>query len=361
MMETCAKAVLLWLNTTQENLNWYIGMARILLVTDAFSPQVNGVVTTLLNLVAQAHLNGDKISVYHPGMCSKRFSLPIYREIEIGFPNRKKAEYLVTDPKWDYIHIATPEGTIGQLFAKICRKYDVAFTASCHTKFPEFINARFPFIKTEWGWKWMRSCYRGAKKILVTTETMRQELIDRGFDQDLVVWSRGVDRDLFCAKKSAKNSNTKTLLCVSRVSHEKGLDSFCNLKISNTKKVLVGDGPYLKKLKKKYPDVEFAGKKTGSELAKHYQSADVFVFPSKADTFGVVIIESIACGTPVAAYPVTGPVDIINEGKNGALDEDLETAVKRALKVSRSSTYQSSLDWTWERCYSQFKQALLAS
>lgn len=339
------------------SLNWCIGMARILLVTDAWQ-QTNGVVTTLENLVKQAKANGDEVHVYHPGRCRWRFPFPFYREIQIAFPKKREAEYLVTDPKWDSIHIATPEGFVGRRFAAACRKYSVKFSASCHTKFPEFVNTRAPFIKVKWGWKWMRRRYQDASKILVPSESMKQELKSWGFDQEIIVWSRGVDRDQFYTEQHQRQA-PKILLCVSRVSHEKGLDDFCALNIPGTKKVLVGDGPYLEYLKQRYPDTVFVGKKTGKALADYYREADVFVFPSRADTFGVVMIESIACGTPVAAYPVTGPVDIVKEGKNGSLAPHLLPAIKNALAVSRYETYQTSLEWTWERCYAQFKENLL--
>lgn len=338
-------------------MNWYIGMAQILLITDAWQ-QTNGVVTTLENLVKQAKLNGDSVHVYHPRRCKLRFPFPFYREIDIAFPKKSEVEHLVTNPKWDAIHIATPEGFVGRRFASACRKYDVQFSASCHTKFPEFVNYRLPFVKIKWGWQWMKRRYQDATKILVPSESMKQELIDWGFEQEIIVWSRGVDRSIFYSEKQTSNRE-KVLLCVSRVSHEKGLDDFCAIEIPGTRKIIVGDGPYLDHLKKTYPDTEFTGKKTGKELADYYRQADVFVFPSRADTFGVVMIESIACGTPVAAYPVTGPVDIVKEGKNGSLAADLELAIENALTVSRYDTYQTSLEWTWERCYQQFKENLL--
>lgn len=334
-------------------------MARILLVTDAWKGQTNGVVTTLENLVKQAKANGDEIRVYHPGRCRWRFPLPWYREIDIAFPQKTEVEHIVTSEKWDHIHVATPEGWVGKAFVQALRKHQVAFSTSCHTKFPEFVNARVPFIKVKWGWQWMRRRYQDTTKILVPSQSMKQELETWGFDQEIVVWSRGVDRDQFHPLKNRPENDTKILLCVSRVSHEKGLDDFCSLNIPNTRKILVGDGPYLNTLKSRYPDVEFAGKKTGSDLAQCYQTADVFVFPSKADTFGVVMLESIACGTPVAAYPVTGPIDVVKEGQNGSLNNHLVPAINNALAASRSNVYESSLEWTWERCYAQFKENLL--
>ena len=340
-------------------MNSSTGMARILLITDAWKPQTNGVVTTLVNLIDQAERNGDEIMVYHPGRCRRSFSLPGYREIDVAFPQRQEVENLVCNSQWDHIHIATPEGFVGRRFARECRKRKVKFSASCHTKFPEFVNYRFPFVPVKLGWRWMKRRYRDATKILVPSLSMKRELEDWGFEQEIVVWSRGTDRTLFHPPSRSPDNSKKILLCVSRVSHEKGLDDFCGLTVPNTRKIVVGDGPYLDTLKNRYPQVEFVGKKTGEELARYYQTADVFVFPSRADTFGVVMLEAIACGTPVAAYPVTGPKDIIVEGKNGSTYPHLAPAIERALEVSRYATYLTSLDWTWEECYDQFKQNLL--
>jgi glycosyltransferase involved in cell wall biosynthesis len=333
-------------------------MSKILLITDAWKPQVNGVVTTLTNLVDQAKINGDIIYVYHPGRCTFRFSLPIYKEIKIGIPNPFHIRKLLKRLSWDHIHIATPEGPLGFCFARMCRKLNIPFSTSCHTKFPELLNSRFPSFKIEWGWKLMKHVYRDSTHILTTTETMVKELKDKGFIQDIQSWTRGVNRDIFYPIKKKKDK-VITLLCVSRVSQEKGLDDFCKLNYPNTQKILVGDGPYLKELKRKYPDVIFAGKKTGIELGDYYRNADVFVFPSKTDTFGVVIIEAMACGTPIAAYPVTGPIDIIQDNITGSMNVDLNIAVKNCIDLDRNVVYNNSINWTWENCYKQFKEILL--
>ena len=333
-------------------------MSKILLITDAWKPQVNGVVTTLTNLVDQAKLNGDAIYVYHPGRCTFRFSLPIYKEITIGIPNPFHIRNLLKRLSWDHIHIATPEGPLGFCFARMCRKLNIPFSTSCHTKFPELLNSRFSAFKIEWGWRLMKHMYRESSHILTTTETMVKELKDKGFTQDIRSWTRGVNRDIFYPNFNIKNKEL-TLLCVSRVSQEKGLDDFCKLNFPNSKKILVGDGPYLKELKKKYPDVIFAGKKIGIELGDYYRKADVFVFPSKTDTFGVVIIEAMSCGVPVAAYPVTGPIDIIEQSITGYMDADLSVAIKNCIDIDKDALYNNSKKWTWENCYDQFKEILL--
>lgn len=331
-------------------------MAKILLVTDAWKPQVNGVVTTLTNLVDQARNHGDRIYVYHPGRCSLRFKLSLYPEIEVGIPNFVKVYKILKTQKWDHVHIATPEGPLGFTFSTTCRVIKIPYSCSCHTKFPEFVNSRFKWFPVSLGWKIMKYLYSGSEVVLTTTNSMVQELKRRGFSQKNYSWTRGVDRNIFYPDDTA---NSNILLCVSRVSHEKGLDDFCSLDIPGFCKVVVGDGPYLETLKARYPAVKFVGKQTGNQLANYYRSAAVFVFPSKNDTFGVVNIESIACGTPVAAYPVTGPIDIIESGLNGYLSDNLEHAVQKCLELDRTKVYNSSLKWSWEACYRRFKNILV--
>ena len=333
-------------------------MAKILLITDAWKPQVNGVVTTLHNLVIEAKKQGDTMYVYHPGRCTFKFSLPGYSEIKIGIPNPLRIRKLLKKNSWDSIHIATPEGPIGFYFATICRKLNIPFSTSCHTKFPELINARLPWFKISWGWKFMRYVYRNSTCILTTTPSMVQELRDNGFIQDIRSWTRGVDRAKFYPDYSINNDEL-VLLCVSRVSHEKGLDDFCSLEIPNSKKILVGDGPYLDSLKKTYTDVEFVGKKLGKELADYYRKADIFVFPSKSDTFGVVMLEAMASGLPIAAYPVTGPIDVIEQGITGYTSNNLTDAVYNCISMNKDIIYCRSSTWSWSECYKQFKNILI--
>ena len=333
---------------------------KILLITDAWFPQVNGVVTTLSNLVKQAKLNGDTIYVYHPNRCKIRFPLPFYPEIKIGIPNPFHVRKLLKKQKWDHIHIATPEGSLGITFARTCRRLNIPFSASCHTKFPEFVNARLPFISVNLGWKWMKHVYRDATHVLTTTASMKQELIDHGFTQKIYSWSRGFDKNIFNSDLRKQDDSTyKVLLYVGRVSHEKNIEDFCKLKINNTVKIVVGDGPQRKYLEEKYSDVKFVGYKHGKELAEYYANSDVFVFPSKADTFGIVMIESMACGTPIAAYPVTGPIDVIKNGVNGYMHENLYFAVKECLTIDRNIVIEESGNWSWEICYDQFVNILL--
>jgi glycosyltransferase involved in cell wall biosynthesis len=255
------------------------------------------------------------------------------------------------------IHIAT-EGPLGFAARWYCKvdKRSIPHNTSYHTKFPEYFNKFFKF-PTDWGYWFIRWFHKFSTRVLVTNETMMRELSDRGFER-LAVWNRGVDTTVFNPQRREITGVKKPIiLCVSRASYEKGLDDFCSLKIEGNK-ILVGDGPYLPELKRKYPYVNYAGYKSGVELAQYYASADVFVFPSKTDTFGVVMLEAMACGTPIAAYPVTGPTDIIVNGVNGYMDNNLETAIKYALVCDRKKVYQSSKQYTWSGCTAAFVKNL---
>lgn len=319
---------------------------KVLLVSDAWKPQVNGVVTTLDNVAKESKKKGAKTLVFHPGRCRTRFRLPFYPEIEIGIPNPILAYKLIKKKNWDGIHISSPEAPVGFAFSSVCSILKKDFNTSYHTKLPEFIKSRFRPFPVELGYAWMKWCHRKSSKILVTTESIKEDLDRRKFG-NTEVWSRGVDRSLFYPIEKPKN-NTPILVCVSRVSKEKNLEDFFNLDLSY-RKIMVGDGPELESYKKKYPNVEFVGKLTGKALAWYYQIADVFIFPSRLDTFGVVIIEALACGTPVVAYPEPGPVDIIKNGVSGFLVDDLSQGISRALYLDRNAVYEESLKWSWDR------------
>ena len=335
-------------------------MKKILLISDAWHPQVNGVVTTLTNLTYHIKKNGHKVYVFHPLRCRVNFPMPFYNEIRIGLITPARAKCLLKTISWDHIHIATAEGVLGATFARACRSLDLSFSTSCHTKFPEFVNAKFPLFSVNFGWRIMRHLYRDSTNILTTTPSMKQELIDKGFQQNIHTWTRGVDRKIFSSKRVSKIGSLPILLNIGRVSAEKNLEEFFNLDIgTEVRKICVGDGPFLQKYKQAFPQVEFVGMKKGKELASYYQMADVFVFPSKTDTFGVVMLESMACGTPIAAYPVTGPIDVVENNVNGYLSNDLKQATIKCLEIDHELVSQSSLKWTWEACYEQFMDILL--
>jgi glycosyltransferase involved in cell wall biosynthesis len=255
----------------------------------------------------------------------------------------------------DYIHIAT-EGPLGLCARQYLDKHGYRYNTAYHTKFPEGIRALFG-IPEALTWPLVRWFHKHSGKVLTTTDTMVKELRDHGFDGDVIPWTRGVDRTIF--KPSDRNPSVdRVLVCVSRVSKEKNLEDFFNLDYPG-RKIMVGGGPMLEEYQAKYPSVEFVGFKTGKDLAEYYQMADVFVFPSRWETFGLVMIEAMACGTPVAAYPVQGPQDVVDEGVTGCLNDDLKQAVKDALMLSRGLVYQGSHRWTWERAWHIFRDNLV--
>jgi glycosyltransferase involved in cell wall biosynthesis len=210
-------------------------------------------------------------------------------------------------------------------------------------------------VPESWTWWYLRWFHKNSHRVLITTESIRQELQSKGFER-LRVWARGVDRTIFnSTHRGAPVAGRPVLLSVGRVSVEKGLDDFCRLDLPWCHKIIVGDGPYRRELERRYPTIEFVGAKRGIDLARYYAQADVFVFASRADTFGVVNIEALACGTPVAAYPVAGPKDIVEPGLTGFLNDNLELAVRQCLTLDRAAVETASLQWTWAECWRIFR------
>lgn len=328
---------------------------KIIIATDAWTPQVNGVVNTYRNVIASLEEQGIKIDAITPYLQDfKRNTLRIYPEIEYVTNVESVAKVLKSKLTADsYIHIAT-EGPIGLMVRNYCVHRKIPFTTGFHTLFPEFIKERF-FVPTWVTYPYFRWFHSKSAAILVPTVQVKNHLVGKKF-KNVEVWTRGVNLSLFNPSKKTK-ANTNYILCVSRVSKEKGLDDFC--KLNHPNKVLIGDGPYLESLKEKYPDVRFLGKKVGEELAEWYANADCFVFPSKSDTFGIVLLEAIASGTPVAAYPQPGPKEVIIEGRNGSIDEDLQAATERAMVCDRYATYLTSEKWTWKNSAEQFLNKLI--
>jgi glycosyltransferase involved in cell wall biosynthesis len=326
---------------------------KILIITDNLPDQINGVVTTYKNLAKCAVLEGYEIVFLDPSSF-KYFSMPGYSEIKLSIPLgiTKKIENFSPD----YIHIAT-EGPIGLAARLYLDSKNIKYNTSYHTKLPEALK-KLLYIPEFFTWLYIRWFHKHSGRVLTTTISMCDELIDHGLKTDIIPWTRGVDRDIFKPTK-IKRDEKIVLLCVSRLSKEKNLDAFCSLNYPNSRKILVGDGPYRKHLEEKYKDVEFIGFKTGKELASYYQMADVFVFPSTWDTFGIVMIESLACGTPVAAYPVTGPKDVILSQIDGYLSYDLNYAISCCLKLDRDKVCQSSKRWSWENAWQIFKSNLI--
>ena len=241
------------------------------------------------------------------------------------------------------------------------RKYlsirGIRHNTAYHTKFPEGLKKLFG-IPESLTWRFVRWFHKHSGKVLTTTDSMVTELKAHGFDGEVIPWTRGVDRDIFFPRKREPYPKY-ILVCVARVSKEKNLEDFFELEYPGVRKIMVGDGPMLETYQKKYPDVEFVGFKTGDDLAYYYNLADVFVFPSQWETFGIVMIEAMACGTPVAAYPCQGPEDVIEQGVTGFMNESLEDAVTACLQLDRNRVYEGSQRWTWERAWKIFRDNLV--
>jgi len=322
---------------------------KILIVSDAWEPQVSGVVTTLNNTIRELEKMGHSIKVFSPQDCRIQFPLPLYSEIKLGIPSRRKIKEAI---EWDphHIHISTPEGPIGRAFCRRLDRMKIRYTTAYHTKFPEFVKRKLRFVPLWLSHIFMRYVNRKSTAIMVPTPSMVEELTSLGY-KCVRLWGRGYDEDVF--KPDLIQKKEPVFVCVSRVSLEKSLEDFFELDLPG-RKIMVGDGPDRKMYEKKYKDVEFVGYKKGKELAQYYRDASVFVFPSKLDTFGVVMIESIACGTPIAAYNVTGPKDIVENGINGYIGDDLWINAINCLKLDRKEVCQSSHKYTWKSATMQF-------
>jgi len=329
-------------------------MKTILIVTDNLPDQINGVVTTYKNIEACAILDGYNVVVLHPGWF-RYVDCPGYNEVKIAYPRNLGKKIKEIDP--DYIHIAT-EGPIGLWARKYLSLCNYRYNTAYHTKFPEGLRKLFG-IPEAITWPLVRWFHKHSGKVLTTTNTMVNELRSHGFDGEVIPWTRGVDRDIFDPKHRMEITE-KYLLCVSRVSKEKNLKDFLELDYPGYRKVMVGDGPMLETYKKQYPDVIFTGFKTGIDLAQYYANAEVFVFPSRWETFGIVMIEAMACGTPVAAYDVTGPKDVVDQGITGYLDNtSLSNAIDKCLELDRNNVHKASYRWSWDNAWRIFKDNLI--
>jgi len=325
----------------------------ILVITDNVQDQVNGVVTTFKNLEDHAGRNGYCVVYLDPGQFPN-CACPGYPEVRLCWPHGISKKIKALQP--DYIHIAT-EGPVG-LFARWwCERNKIPYNTSYHTKFPEFLNKLYG-IPVAWTYWYMRWFHRHSERVLVTTESMRVDLESRGF-KNLVVWTRGVDRTIQPRVTRSTYRTRPRLLSVGRVSKEKGLDDLIQFQ-EDYDLIIVGDGPYRTELERKIPQATFLGYLHGQELVDQYALANVFVFPSVTDTFGVVIIEALAQGCPVAAYPVAGPIDIIKNGVTGYLDNNLAQSVRNCLALNNDRIKQASQKWTWAECWHIFKKNLVS-
>lgn len=329
---------------------------RVLVATDAWAPQINGVVTTLSRLADTLRARGDEVRVVSP-LDFLTVPMPTYPEIRLALATagRIRATIARFDPH--AIHIAT-EGPIGMAARRAATGLGRGFTTSFHTRFPEYLRRRAP-VPESLSYAFLRWFHAPASACLVPTESVRRDLAGRGF-RNLVTWTRGVDRAVFRPSEPIDFGLPKPIfLTVSRVAPEKTVEAFLDLDLPGSK-VVVGDGPALPAMRRRYPHVHFAGTQTGESLARHYSSADVFVFPSRTDTFGIVLIEALACGVPLAAFPEPGPIDVIAGTGAGCMAEDLRAACLAALHLSRDDALRRSLAFSWETCADIFVRAAMA-
>jgi len=322
---------------------------RIAIVSDAWLPQVNGVVRTLDTVRHRLGAAGHEVLVIGPDRF-RTLPCPTYPEIRLALLPARATARLIDDFKPDAIHIAT-EGPLGIAARRYCLARGFHFTTSFHTKFAEYLHARTRF-PVSWTYAWLRRFHAASTRIMVATPSLETELTQHGFAH-LARWSRGVDTVLFRPQTPALELPRPVFLYVGRVAVEKNIGAFLDLDLEGSK-LVVGDGPQLAQLKRRHPDVHFAGAQQGEALARHYAAADVFVFPSRTDTFGLVLLEALASGVPVAAYPVTGPRDVIDGAPVGCLDDDLATAARRALTLERAACRDYALNFTWDISARQF-------
>ncbi len=323
---------------------------RILIATDAWHPQVNGVVRSIEALATEARLLGADVTLLTPdGLPS--VSMPTYRDIRLAFATATTLAPRIEALRPDHVHIAT-EGPIGLAARRHCLRKGRLFTTSYHTRFPDYLAARAP-IPRAWSYAWLRWFHNAGRGVMVSTATVADELGRHGF-ANVMRWSRGVDHVLFRPRDlSVLDLPRPIFLYVGRVAVEKNVEAFLMLDLPGTK-VVAGDGPSRPALEERFPAVRFLGTRTGEDLARIYASADVFVFPSRTDTFGIVLLEALASGLPVAAYPVPGPNDVIGGSDAGVLDEDLGEACRQALGVPRQRARDFSLNFTWSASARQF-------
>ena len=315
---------------------------RILVATDAWHPQVNGVVRTLSMMAETSKSLGVEVSFLTPNSF-RSFPMPSYRELRVALPTRAKVARMIADARPDSIHIAT-EGPIGWLVRRYCRKRGLPFTTSFHTRFAEYISARVP-IPESWIWAILRAFHAPSQAVMAATPGLATELRARGFG-NVVLWPRGVDTRLFRPRHVDLGLARPIFLCVGRIAPEKNLEAFLELDLPGTK-LIVGDGPARASLARKYAHATFLGARQGEALAQAYAAADVFVFPSKTDTFGLVLLEALASGLPVAAFPVPGPRDVIGTAPVGVLDDDLQAACLAALRIAPEACLEFAASHTW--------------
>ncbi len=323
---------------------------RIGIVSDAWRPQTNGVVTTLARTVECLRAFGHDVSLMTPeGLPT--IACPTYPEIRLAlFQGRRIGEWL-EEFRPDAMHIVT-EGPLGLAARQAAIRRGLCFTSSYHTQFPQYLRARYP-LPEALTYAALRAFHGRATRTMVNTQQVRSELRRYGF-KHLVPWSRGVDTDLFRPSEVVRQARQQpVLIYVGRVAVEKSVEDFCRVALAGTK-IVVGGGPQLAELSARYPQVKFLGFRYGEDLAQLLREADCFVFPSRTDTFGLVMLEAMASGLPVAAYPVTGPIDVVREGQTGCLRINLADAIEAALQLDRSACRSQALEYRWESASREF-------
>ncbi len=324
---------------------------KIALITDAWRPQINGVVTTLQKTCEHLRGFGHTVETFTPDQFDN-WPCPGYGEIRLALGCGPKLRKHLRQFQPDAVHIAT-EGPLGLAARNYCVGNGVPFTTSFHTRFAEYINLRL-HIPLSWGYAFLRWFHAKSERIMVATPALMDELKQRGFNNP-VLWSRGVEVDLFRpSEKGFLDGQRPIWLYAGRVAIEKNLEVFLRLDLPGTK-YIVGDGPQREELERKYPEARFVGYKLGGELAQTMAAADVFVFPSLTDTFGLVLLEALSCGVPVAAFPVRGPIDVILDQQVGCLDDNLQQAALNALALNPSDCRAYAMNYAWQNCVRQFE------
>jgi glycosyltransferase involved in cell wall biosynthesis len=330
---------------------------KLALITDAWLPQTNGVVRTLAMTTGLLQRSGHTVEVIEP-RSFRTLPCPTYPEIRLAWRPYHRLARQLAEFDADSIHIAT-EGPLGLAARRWCTRHARAFTTSYHTQFPEYVRARAP-IPLRLSYAHLRRFHGAAACTMVATTSMRRMLEARGF-RNLALWSRGVDAELFRPRSRAFLDLPRPIwLYFGRVAVEKGIEQFLRLDLPGTR-LVVGDGPALEDCRVRFPTAVYVGHKHGEELASHIAAADVFVFPSRTDTFGLVLLEAMACGVPVAAFPVTGPVDVVNDGVTGVLSEDLRAAALAALELDPRWCREQALRHTWAAATRQFLDHLVCA
>ena len=322
---------------------------RILIVSDAWTPQVNGVVTSLQALISELRGLGHQVKLLSPADF-RALPCPSYPEIPLVW-NLWQVGPAIRAFQPDCVHLAT-EGPLGWAARRWLVKRVLAFSSAIHTRFPEYVHTRWPLIPLGWGYAFLRAFHRPSQAVLVTTERMREEFSSWGFKR-LVLWRKGVDTRLFRPAEPPPSPTDPVFLYVGRIAPEKNIEAFLALDLPGEKRV-VGDGPQREVLQVAYPQVNFLGYQHGQALAEAFQAASVLVFPSRTDTYGLVMLEALACGTPVAAFPVAGPLDVLQGGVSGVMREDLRAACLEALNLDRARCAELAARQSWRASALEF-------